>query len=360
MKKTLFLPLLVLCMVSCDRSQTQNDEVMPDKNETREPIVNLEGAKITQIGIVVNNVEETSRNLSKVFGIEDWTYLDLTEEYFEDVVMHDTQKETKTHLRIATADAMGINFELIEPVSGESTHMEFLEKHGEGIHHISIPALTPDQFQMMMQSAQDADIEVEMKAQLGKATTFAYLNMREELGILFEIYTTDPDIQSTITPSGQYHFDGELLLPNREITQLGIVVNDVKETVKNYKDLLGINDWVITDINITDAEFRSKNIGATVSLRAAFANQENMEFELLKQTSGTGTHQDFLTNYGNGIHHILIKEKSGAITYNEDLELLKKEGVNVEMLGHIPTGMFSYLDTRDLLSGVIIETGIPK
>ena len=41
------------------------------------------------------------------------------------------------HLQVCFAEANGIIWELMQPVSGKTIMAEFLEQHGEGIHHIA-------------------------------------------------------------------------------------------------------------------------------------------------------------------------------------------------------------------------------
>ena len=40
-------------------------------------------------------------------------------------------------LRLARGDMGGLSFELIQPLGGDSIYDEFLEKKGEGFHHIA-------------------------------------------------------------------------------------------------------------------------------------------------------------------------------------------------------------------------------
>lgn len=364
MKRIFMSVILCVCLYGCannGNSQNDNSLINSDmKKELTQPILNLKNRPVTQIGMVVADIEKSTKNLSEVFGIKDWTFLDLDEQYFENTIFHDKPKDTKTHLKVATANAMGVNFELLEPVSGESTHMDFLKKHGEGIHHISVPALSKDEFEKMMGRAKDAGVEIEMKSQLGKATTFTYFNMTDDIGFIFEAYTSNPNIQSTISPSSSYHYDGEGLLQNRNIWQLGIVVDNVEKAVANYQQLLGIDNWEFREIDIQDGTFRGENIGDSASVKIALANLENIQLELIEQTKGTGTFKDFLTTHGNGIHHLGINRTDGVNSYHEDLAKLKPKGVEVEMSGHITGGMFSYWDTKELLSGILMETGIEK
>lgn len=40
-------------------------------------------------------------------------------------------------LRLAKSNLGGIGFEVIQPLKGETVYTEFLEKHGEGLHHLA-------------------------------------------------------------------------------------------------------------------------------------------------------------------------------------------------------------------------------
>lgn len=77
--------------------------------------------KIDHIGIAVRNIDSRIESLKKIFEFSDF-YLEVVEE----------QK-----VQIATFKVGDIKIELIEPTSEDSPIHKFLEKRGEGIHHIA-------------------------------------------------------------------------------------------------------------------------------------------------------------------------------------------------------------------------------
>lgn len=90
---------------------------------------------ITQIGIIVRDIEKTARAYADLFGMEVPT-----------IQLTDPQDKAKTMYRGAPAEAraklaffdMGsLQLELIEPDEHPSTWRDHLEKHGEGVHHIA-------------------------------------------------------------------------------------------------------------------------------------------------------------------------------------------------------------------------------
>ena len=77
--------------------------------------------KITHVGIAVKNAEHSSKLFSKLFGI--------SAEHTEHV---GDQSVKATFFRIGEAGV-----ELLEPTSPDSTIAKFIEKRGEGVHHLS-------------------------------------------------------------------------------------------------------------------------------------------------------------------------------------------------------------------------------
>ncbi len=88
--------------------------------------------KVTQVGIVVRDAEQTAERLTAL-GIGP----------FEPKVLPPERKEwfrgepMEADFKIMAAMIGDIEIELIQPVSGDSPHKEFLETKGEGIQHIA-------------------------------------------------------------------------------------------------------------------------------------------------------------------------------------------------------------------------------
>jgi methylmalonyl-CoA/ethylmalonyl-CoA epimerase len=90
---------------------------------------------ICQIGLVVRDIERTAKDYADVFGM-DMPAINITDPA---EVAHTKFRGTPTQARAKLAFfKMGpISLELIEPVGGPSTWREFLDEHGEGVHHIA-------------------------------------------------------------------------------------------------------------------------------------------------------------------------------------------------------------------------------
>jgi len=97
---------------------------------------NLMGANsICQVGVVVKDIAQSAQRYAKIFGVD-----------VPEIILTDTPEIAHTHLRGQPSPAraklaffkMGqLSLELIEPIGGPSTWKEFLDQHGEGVHHIA-------------------------------------------------------------------------------------------------------------------------------------------------------------------------------------------------------------------------------
>ena len=90
---------------------------------------------IVQVGLIVRDVEETAKAYADVFGVDvpQWFLTDPEE------VAHTRYRgePTLAQAKLAFFDMGSVQLELIEPVGGPSTWQEFLDTHGEGVHHIA-------------------------------------------------------------------------------------------------------------------------------------------------------------------------------------------------------------------------------
>jgi methylmalonyl-CoA epimerase len=77
---------------------------------------------IDHIGIAVTNMQESLSFWETSLGIEP----------------HSIEEVAEQKLRTAFLPVGGTEIELLEPTSADSSVAKFIEKHGEGLHHIAI------------------------------------------------------------------------------------------------------------------------------------------------------------------------------------------------------------------------------
>lgn len=101
--------------------------------------------QINQISIAVKNLDKAMENYWNRAGIGPWKVYTYAPPRVKDPMYHGKPVYYKVRLALAWAGNMLV--ELIEHCEGESVVKDFLEKHGEGMHHFGI--FVPDLFAAM-------------------------------------------------------------------------------------------------------------------------------------------------------------------------------------------------------------------
>ncbi len=96
----------------------------------------LENHKIVQVALIVRDIEKSSQDFAKAFGVSvpAWTLTGPLEE------THAVYRGEPTGARAKLAFfdiGEGVQLELIEPDGQPSIWQEYLDQHGEGVHHIA-------------------------------------------------------------------------------------------------------------------------------------------------------------------------------------------------------------------------------
>ena len=135
-----------------------------------------------------------------------------------------------------------------------------------------------------------------------------------------------------------------------------MVVKDINQSMKKYWEVLNIGPWDVYTFNPhTLSEFKMRGeLVEDFEYKLALANFGDMQLELIQPVRNVPIYEDFLTEKGEGIHH--IKE----IVDNKDIrarvEEFKQKGIEVTVSGKFGQDIFLYLDTESTL-GMIYEIG---
>jgi methylmalonyl-CoA/ethylmalonyl-CoA epimerase len=138
----------------------------------------LNDTAITQIALIVDDIEKYSAAWAKVFGVETpkWFMTDDKDKAHTKYGGRDSDARAK----LAFLQAKNITIELIEPIGQDSVWMEHLKKHGPSVHHIAINA------ENMQQTIGELGLPV---SQEGDYTggCYAYLRGEKLLGVDIEL-----------------------------------------------------------------------------------------------------------------------------------------------------------------------------
>ena len=137
---------------------------------------------VTQVAIVCHDIEATSQAWAELLGIEkpNWIITDTVDKAHTEYHGQPTTAQAK----LAFVDVgENVRLEIIEPVGEPSTWGEFLQQHGDAIHHIAFLVRDMDTVIARL-DAQDISL-----VQKGDYTggRYAYVDGQSKLGAVLEL-----------------------------------------------------------------------------------------------------------------------------------------------------------------------------
>jgi len=90
---------------------------------------------MAQVAIIVKDIDAARNAWAKLLGIKD-PEVSIAESNSSRPTLY-MGKSSNAKCKLAFIVLENIQIELIEPMGGKSTWQEYLDKHGEGIHHIA-------------------------------------------------------------------------------------------------------------------------------------------------------------------------------------------------------------------------------
>ncbi len=126
--------------------------------------------KLDHIGLVVKDTQKTGALLGKLFGLE----------------TSETRTEPAAGFKSTLMSRADLTFELIEPVGPEGMIQKFVEKHGGGLHHVSIQVSDLDG-EVQRLRALGVQFSSEQPIQVTEATRVIFIHPRSTDGLLVEL-----------------------------------------------------------------------------------------------------------------------------------------------------------------------------
>jgi methylmalonyl-CoA/ethylmalonyl-CoA epimerase len=141
--------------------------------------------EVVQIGAVVRDLQAAMSAYYDTLGWGPWSIYELTPPIHHDTAVRG--EPVAYSMKIAIAKVGGVDFELIEPLEGPSPYREFLDEHGEGLHHVLIRQVDEDGNELEVDPA-DYGFAPLMSGLTGETASYAYLDSEHRLGIILETY----------------------------------------------------------------------------------------------------------------------------------------------------------------------------
>lgn len=144
----------------------------------------MSGLTIVQVAIVTPDIEACAARQAALFGNGPWRVFELGAHNIRDYTLHGEPATGSTLLGLNDSHPQ---VELLQPLDGTTTHREWLEQHGQSVHHIA--AVVPSVHEAVA-AAEAEGIEVVSAGWgfgTGESGSFAYLDTADLIGVLLEV-----------------------------------------------------------------------------------------------------------------------------------------------------------------------------
>jgi len=139
-----------------------------------------------QVSVVVPDLDEAMRTYVDDYGIGPWHVYEFNPANVQG--MHEAGEPVERSWRLALTQVGDVQWELVQPVDGDSVYARFLAEHGPGVHHVGVSV--PD-YQRTLDDLTGRGHDVLLGGTYN-GVTFAYLSTDRDLGIVTEIFDGAP------------------------------------------------------------------------------------------------------------------------------------------------------------------------
>jgi methylmalonyl-CoA/ethylmalonyl-CoA epimerase len=153
---------------------------------------------LAQISCIVRDAKATMQRYVEVAGIGPWAVYEFGPPEVTNVLLHGKPATFKALICLAwTGDVM---WELIQPLEGESIYQEFLDEHGDGMHH-TLVRHAGHNLDEVVAEFKTKGCEVIMSFERN-GTRFAYIDAMRDMKMVLEVFERPPaQGQTTGTPA---------------------------------------------------------------------------------------------------------------------------------------------------------------
>jgi methylmalonyl-CoA/ethylmalonyl-CoA epimerase len=141
--------------------------------------------KIYQIAWVTRDLEKSMKAWVENLKIGPWTVLTFTNQSLKYLKVDDKTVSEPFKFLIGISWIGDMQLELIEPVYGPTIYEAFIQKHGEGLHHIK-ERIADDAMEGVVQGYRDQGIGVTQTGQF-ETDFHYYLDTEPKLDFIYEL-----------------------------------------------------------------------------------------------------------------------------------------------------------------------------
>jgi catechol 2,3-dioxygenase-like lactoylglutathione lyase family enzyme len=143
----------------------------------------LDGRPVIQIGILVRDLDRSMAAYSALWGVGPWRVYT----YGPNILVSQSYLGQPAEFSMALALAGSKpQLELIQPLKGPSVYTEWLERHGEGLHHVAVEVDSIEAVISEMKAAGYPMIQSGLGFGPDGDGGFAYFDTERDLGLIVE------------------------------------------------------------------------------------------------------------------------------------------------------------------------------
>jgi len=307
---------------------------------------------IKQVCIVVKDLQKTVESFWNILGIGPWALFTFGSPTLRDRKCYG--KPAWGWENGALAQVGPIELELFQTVEGLSVYQDWIDKHGEGLHHVKFITEDMDVERTARIMAEQGFTSI-LSGRFGPPEykgQFCYFDTIKPLRAIWE--TSNAPYPRILPSDAVLYPDPTAISPARVkvtgINQIGIVVKDVEKTAENYWNILGIGPWEIRDWGshvLYNRFYHDKP--AWGRERLAHASIGDVKLELVQPVEGESVYQDWIDDHGEGLHHLEflcddVDEVSKILNEQGFLSIQSEHFVDTEKR----VSCFNYIDIAPL------------
>lgn len=144
---------------------------------------------LAQVGFVVRDLEASKKKFAKFFDVEVPADVD-SGDYSITQTIFQGEKAPDAHCTMAFFDVgSNVRIELIQPTEAPSAWREYLDSHGEGIHHL---AFRVKGMQQVIDSCESFGMTLQQRGEYNTGSgRYAYMDASKDLKFILELLEND-------------------------------------------------------------------------------------------------------------------------------------------------------------------------
>lgn len=147
---------------------------------------------------------------------------------------------------------------------------------------------------------------------------------------------------------GQMESEGQPKSVGREISHVGVVVEDVEEAARKLEELIGIGPFKILEPQYRDLTYQGKP--GRYKIKIGLAKAGAIDIELVQILYGETLYDSFIQRNGYGLHHLGIRTDN----IEQSVKEMEAKGFRVVQSGNRPGVKWAYLSTKEE-TGLVFE-----